>query len=172
MRLGGGGGLDDALGVDGRLDGLRGDAAGPADVGNQAAPEVVQQLLELLAVLRAHVRPRERLDVRLVLADARHLDADAVLLEGARVEDGLAREARHEDHPVGVDDDLVRRRGEVVVPGRRVVDVGHDGLAGGPEIGERGAHLPECGVAGARTAWGTGFREGARPGSCCRGRRT
>jgi len=63
-----------------------------ADVRHQGPQDVVQELLELLAVLRAHVGPRERLDVRLVLADARHLDPDAVLLERPREEPGLARE--------------------------------------------------------------------------------
>ncbi len=112
------------------------------DVGEEAPPQVVQQPLGLLAVLRAHVPAGEGLDKGLVLAHPGHLEAHAVFFRGPREKHRFGRQSGHEDHAVGIQRDFVRGRGDEVIPGGGKLEVGLHRLVLPLEFEEGVADLP------------------------------
>ena len=94
---------DVAVGVDELLEGASASMRRLLrDGGDEIAPEVVDELLRLLAVGVAHLVEDEGLDGRLVLADAGDLDVDAVFVEGVLVVGLVAGEAGHFHFAVGI----------------------------------------------------------------------
>ena len=125
------------------------DSAAVGHVGQQVCPEVVEQLLQILAGLGAEILAGEGFDGRLVFADARDLHAHPEFLECAGHEERLAGEAGQEQHAVGVEHEVAGGGGDVIVPGGGGVQVGHHGLAGPLEIADGRAQLLERAEAGA-----------------------
>jgi len=122
-------------------------SAALGDVGHHAAPHIVEQFLQLFTTLGAHVLARERLDRRLVFANARHLHADPVFLKRPRKIHRLACEPRHQNQPVGIEGEFARGRREIVALRRRLREIGPHRLARGPERHQRRAHFLERRVA-------------------------
>ena len=125
---------------------LTGEVAARGNVAHQVRPQVVEQLLQILARLGTEILARVGFHGRLVFADARYLHADAEFLKRAGHEQRLDRQALKQDCAERVEHHVTGNRRQVIIPGRGVVEIGHHGFARLLERRQGGAHLLERAV--------------------------